>query len=202
MPNKVHALKKSFFLLQSDSHNSSFHVFFQTCTVQAGGGKSKKKVSTHSLNHPSFLLIRILFFLLVPSPHHPYPTTNGGMQNGSSVGIYTHFIHVFFTFGADLYVQSVLINKIPASELSRSLLSVRCWLGTRNQMMAKKKKRTLPPPSQICKGPSKILSPPSQQSSSEKRRPGVSHIIVKLLLPCTPLVVYSKLKEDLLDDAV
>ncbi len=52
------------------------------------------------------------------------PTTNGGKQNGSSVGIYcihcTHCIRIRFgTFGTDLYAQSVLINKISALELSR-----------------------------------------------------------------------------------
>ena len=40
-----------------------------------------------------------------------YPTTNGGMQNGSSVDIHTHCVHVFARFGADLYVQSMVIKK-------------------------------------------------------------------------------------------
>ncbi len=47
-----------------------------------------------------------------------YPTTNGGMQNGSSVGIRTRCIHVF----ACLYAQSVIIDKISASELSRKFI--------------------------------------------------------------------------------
>ncbi len=34
----------------------------------------------------------------------------------------THYIHVFCTFGTDLYAQSVLINKISASELSRKFI--------------------------------------------------------------------------------
>ncbi len=61
-----------------------------------------------------------------------YPTTNNGMQNGSSVGIYTHCMHVFGAFGADSYARSLPINKIYASELRRKLLSrVHCWLGRR-----------------------------------------------------------------------
>ncbi len=52
----------------------------------------------------------------------PRPTTNGGMQNGSSVGLCTCCVHVFCTLGADLYAQSVLISKISASELSRKLI--------------------------------------------------------------------------------
>ncbi len=55
------------------------------------------------------------------------PTTNVGMQTGSSVGIYTHCN--FCTFGADLYAQSVLISKISAWRSVGSLLRVRCWLG-------------------------------------------------------------------------
>ena len=48
------------------------------------------------------------------------------MQNGSLVGIYMYTLHVFFTFGTDLYAQSAPIIKISAV---RSLLRVRCWLG-------------------------------------------------------------------------
>ncbi len=44
------------------------------------------------------------------------------MQNGSSVGMCTHRVHVFCTFAADLHAQSVLINKNSASELSREVL--------------------------------------------------------------------------------
>ncbi len=50
------------------------------------------------------------------------PTTNGGMQNGSSVGMCTRCVHVFCTFGADLCAQSVLRNKISASEFSRKFI--------------------------------------------------------------------------------
>ncbi len=58
-----------------------------------------------------------------------YPTTNGGMQNGSSVGIYTHCKYVFCTFGTDSYAQSVLINKISASDLSRKLIKSALLVG-------------------------------------------------------------------------
>ncbi len=42
------------------------------------------------------------------------PTTNGGMQNGSSVGIYTHCMHVFAYLVPIGSAESVLINKISA----------------------------------------------------------------------------------------
>ena len=51
-----------------------------------------------------------------------FPTTNGGMQNGSSVVIHEHCMHVFCTFGANLYAQSVLINEISAMELCRKFI--------------------------------------------------------------------------------
>ncbi len=52
-----------------------------------------------------------------------HPTTNGGMQIGSSVGmcvLCTLHAH-FCMFGANLYAQSV-INKISALELGRKLI--------------------------------------------------------------------------------
>ena len=42
---------------------------------------------------------------------HYYPTSNGGMQNGSSVGTRARCMHVLARFGADLHAQSVRINK-------------------------------------------------------------------------------------------
>ena len=51
-----------------------------------------------------------------------HPTTNGGVQNESSVGIRTHCTHVFARLDVDLYAQSVLIIKISASELSRKFI--------------------------------------------------------------------------------
>ncbi len=59
------------------------------------------------------------------SLHLAIPTTKGGMQ----YGIYTHCIHVFCTFGADLYPQSVLIDKMSASELSRKFVKSALLVG-------------------------------------------------------------------------
>ena len=62
-----------------------------------------------------------------------YPTTNGGMQHGSSVGIHTHAYTVptrFCTFGTDLYAQSVLINKVFAS-FSRKFIKSALLVGYR-----------------------------------------------------------------------
>ena len=57
------------------------------------------------------------------------PTTKVGVQNESSVEIYTCCIHVYRTFGADYYAQSVLINKISASELSRKFIKSALLVG-------------------------------------------------------------------------
>ncbi len=60
-----------------------------------------------------------------------YPTTDGGMQKVSSVGICsTRRIHGFRTFGTDLYVQLALINKISASELSQKLIKSELLVGS------------------------------------------------------------------------
>ena len=59
------------------------------------------------------------------------PTSNGGTQNGSSVGIRTRCMHVFCTFGVDLYAQSVLVNKVSASELSQKFIKSALLVGRR-----------------------------------------------------------------------
>ena len=57
------------------------------------------------------------------------PTTNGGMQNGSSVETCTHCMHVF----ARLMPICMLSRRLETKFLRRtsvgSLLRVRCWLG-------------------------------------------------------------------------
>ncbi len=58
-----------------------------------------------------------------------FPTTNGGMQNWSSVGILYTLHTRFSTFGNDLCDQSVLINKITASELSRKSVKSALLVG-------------------------------------------------------------------------
>ncbi len=65
------------------------------------------------------------------------PTTNGGMQNGSSVGICTRCVHVFARLGADVYAQSVLINKVSASELSRKFIKVASLVGRGSAALAR-----------------------------------------------------------------
>ncbi len=52
-----------------------------------------------------------------------YPTTKGGMQNGST--LHTRFC----TFGGDLHAQLVFINKTSASELSRKLIKSALLVG-------------------------------------------------------------------------
>ncbi len=59
-----------------------------------------------------------------------HPTTNGGMQNGSSGGMHARCIHVLARFGTDLHAQSVLSSKKFRHRSSvGSLLRVHCWLG-------------------------------------------------------------------------
>ena len=72
------------------------------------------------------MLEAVIAFLCLPIN----PTRNGGMQNGSPVGICTQCIR-FHTFGVDFYAQSVLINKISASELGRKLIKVALVVGQR-----------------------------------------------------------------------
>ena len=61
---------------------------------------------------------------------HLSPTTNGGMQNGSSVGIRTHCKHVFFCkFGANLHAGWMLTNKISALEISRKIIKGALLVG-------------------------------------------------------------------------
>ena len=78
------------------------------------------------LNAMQYHVYHVLFSGMqyhVPCPVFYYPTTNGGTQNGSSVGTYTRrCLHIFRTFGTDLHAQSVLINKISASELRRKFI--------------------------------------------------------------------------------
>ncbi len=51
--------------------------------------------------HLNAIWDRTRTFFFPGTPCACYPTTNGGMQNGSSVGISTHCSHFFCTLGAD-----------------------------------------------------------------------------------------------------
>ena len=68
-------------------------------------------------------------YILVVTPLMSYPTTNGGMQKWKlSRNMYT--LHTrFCTFGTNLHAQSVLINKISASELSRKFIKSALLVG-------------------------------------------------------------------------
>ncbi len=79
------------------------------------------------------------------------------MQNGSSVRIRTHCIHVFACFGIDLHAQSVLINQISASELRRKFTKSALLVGLlkeaattdgKKKKKKKKKNRVLLPANQ------------------------------------------------------
>ncbi len=58
-----------------------------------------------------------------------YPTSNGDMQNGSSVRICTCFVHVFARLALDLYTHSAISNKISASELTRKFIKSALLVG-------------------------------------------------------------------------
>ena len=58
-----------------------------------------------------------------------YPTTNGGMQNGSSVGPCTHYIHVFAYVAPICMLRTKNINNISASELSRKFIKSALLVG-------------------------------------------------------------------------
>ena len=58
------------------------------------------------------------------------PTTNGGMQNGSSVGTCVHVAYAFFAHFAPIScARSVLINTISASELRRKFSKSELLVG-------------------------------------------------------------------------
>ena len=65
----------------------------------------------------------------VPEYRVSSPTTNGGMQKGK-LSRNTYALHTRFrTFGDDLRAQSVLIDKISASELSRKFIKSALLVG-------------------------------------------------------------------------
>ncbi len=59
----------------------------------------------------------------------PIPTSNGGMQNGSSVGICTHCVHVFARLMPTCMLSRCLLTKFLHRSSGGSLLRVCCWLG-------------------------------------------------------------------------
>ncbi len=59
-----------------------------------------------------------------------YPTTNSGTQNGSSVRIYTHCMHVFARLAPICKLNRCLLTKFLRRSSVGSLLRVLCWLGS------------------------------------------------------------------------
>ena len=57
------------------------------------------------------------------------PTTNGGMQNGSSVRMCTHCTHVFARLAQIRTLSRCLLTKSLHRSSVGSLLRLRCWLG-------------------------------------------------------------------------
>ncbi len=57
------------------------------------------------------------------------PTNKGGMQNGSSVGACARYVNVFACFAPILHAQSMLVNKISASELRRKFVKNALLVG-------------------------------------------------------------------------
>ncbi len=90
--------------------------------LQIGRDFYKSRKLSYDISPKKTAATHVLF--LAPKYYH------GGMQNGTSVGINNACcIYVFCTFGADLYAQSVLINKISASELSRKFMKSALLVG-------------------------------------------------------------------------
>ena len=101
-----------------------------------GGGGRRGGRGGDALSFPFFSM------RAVPPPHIPspssiakqsrssgflssscFPTSNGGMQDGSSVGTCTRCIHDFFArLAPDFHARSVIISKFSASELGRKLV--------------------------------------------------------------------------------
>ena len=59
-----------------------------------------------------------------------YPTSNGGMQNGSSVGIGTCCIHVFARFAPICMLSRCFVTKFLQRRSVRTLLRMCCRLGS------------------------------------------------------------------------
>ncbi len=78
-------------------------------------GRRKESTTTHVNTH-----LRVFSY---------YPTSNGGMQNGSSVGICTRCVHVFARLAPICVLSRCLFNKISASELSRKVIKSALLVG-------------------------------------------------------------------------
>ena len=69
-------------------------------------------------------------FFLLTVQKADCPTTNGDMQNGSSVGICTRYIHAFAHLAPICILSRCLLTKFLRRSSVGSLLRVRrCWLG-------------------------------------------------------------------------
>ena len=93
-------------------------------------------ISTHS--H-----LERLHKLCLPACLYDYPTTNAGMQNGSSVGICTCCIHIFARLASTCMLSPVRINKISASELSRKFIKGALLVGYKHKRKKKPKQAVL-----------------------------------------------------------
>ena len=83
------------------------------------------KASHPSIQHPPIPRI----FPTSPVCSLTHPTSNGGMQNGSSVGIRTRRIHAFASLAPELSAQSVIIDKISAPELKKKFIKSALLVG-------------------------------------------------------------------------
>ena len=115
--------------------------------------------------HHHFHLVRGKSVTNIRGPSHLsslslYPTTNGGMQSGSSVGTCARRVHVFCTFFLHQFVRSVGA----ASELSQKLIK-RCVVGW---VLPLNFPLTLSPPS---------LSPPPLVPTSRQDLPGLQRLL-------------------------
>ncbi len=72
----------------------------------------------------------VLYSTVVGSRYNS-PTTNGGIQNGSSAKICTHCIHIFACLVSICVLSWRLLTKFLHRSSVGSLLRVRCWLGVR-----------------------------------------------------------------------
>ena len=110
-------------------------LFTLTHTTGSGRGKTKQKflLSPSSLSlflslfHPA---TSRFFPPLSLSPFPWYPTTNGGVQNGSSVGTCTHYVHVFARAALIYMPVRCLLTKFLRQRSVGCLLRVPCQLGT------------------------------------------------------------------------
>ena len=99
------------------------------CEVAAAEGGWRKKGNEVNCNSGKEEKTSTVLFREVTGCFYADPTTNGGMQNGSSVGIHARCKQVFACLAPICVHGRCLLTNISASELSRNFLKSALLVG-------------------------------------------------------------------------